>query len=153
MKPDKYFRGAGLGEKREARGKLYLLILLVGFLMLGFVTSPCRAQAAGEASLPPGLSRLTPAEQWVLDKVGAGAVADLKERFGADEAPRQLRARFLEALLTDNLPGFKVHRSGIYLVNAIIPDSLNMAFAMVSPSGFSGGLPLSGSGGFLRQRV
>ena len=144
MKPGKYFRGAGLGETREARGKLYLLILLVGFLMLGFVTSPCRAQAAGEASLPPELSRLTLAEQWVLDKVGAGAVADLKERFGADEAPRQLRARFLEALLTDNLPGFKVHRSGIYLVNAIIPDALNMAFATVSPAVFLVGCRFQG---------
>ncbi len=44
---------------------------------------------------------------------------------------RRLRAAFLEALLTNALPGVKIHRSGIYLVNAVIADPLNLEFAEV----------------------
>ena len=55
--------------------------------------------------------------------MAAGAVADLKEKFGEGEGARTLRGRFVEALLTEGFPGFKVHRSGIYLLNAVIPDS------------------------------
>ena len=66
-----------------------------------------------------------------MQQVGAGQVADLKERFGEDEGARLIRGRFVEALLTDGFPGFKVPRSGIYLLNAVIPDILSLQYAEV----------------------
>jgi Pentapeptide repeats (9 copies) len=131
LKPSHNFSGEKLIGKKEASGKLFWLIFLIPLILIRFDHSLCWAQEAKEASLPPGLNLLSPAEKWVLEKVGVGKVADLKEKFGAEEAPRQLRAKFLEALLTDGLPGFKAHRSGIYLVNAIIPDPFSLEFATV----------------------
>ncbi len=66
-----------------------------------------------------------------VDKVAAGQVADLQEAFGPAPEKRRLRAAFLEALLTDALPNVKVHRSGIYLLNAVITDPLSLEFAEV----------------------
>jgi len=121
----------GLPPKNRIGGKFLRLTLLFALMLLGAEGGPARAQGRGEAFLPPGLNRLNQVEKWVLERVSAGEVADLKERFGGEEEPRQLRARFLEALLTDGFPGFKAHRSGIYLVNAIIPDFLSLEFATV----------------------
>ena len=117
--------------RRDVGGKLSSLILLFTLILLGVDSSPGLTQGSKVTSLPPGLSNLSPAEKWVLEKVGAGEVADLKEKFSAEEAPRALRAKFVEALLTDGIPNFKPHRSGIYLVNAIIPDPFSLAFAAV----------------------
>ena len=125
------FPGARLGRRRESSGKRFWLLLLFTLILLVAEGGLCRAQGKGGDTRPPGLTPLTQTEKWVLEKVGAGEVADLKERFGAEQTSRRLRARFLEALLTDGIPGFKAHRSGIYLVNAIIPDSLSLEFATV----------------------
>lgn len=100
----------------------------------------------------PALDPLTPPERWVLARVTAGEVADLEEGFGPEEADRRLRAAFLEALLTDSLTGVRVHRSGIYIVNAVVPDPLSLEFADVphavflfschfqAPANFSGAI-------------
>jgi hypothetical protein len=114
-----------------AGGKLLRLILLYAIMLLGAGGGLAKDQGIKEPPLSPGLDRLSVAERWVLEKVGAGEVADLKERFGPAEAPRQLRAHFLEVLFTEGFPGFKVHRSGIYVVNAVIPDLLSLEFATV----------------------
>ena len=82
------------------------------------------------------LGRLMPAEQYVLERVAAGAVADLKEKFGEDEAARTLRGRFVEALLAEAIPGFKVPHSGIHLVNAVVAGPLGLEFAVVDPAVF-----------------
>ena len=109
------------------------LAILTGLLLLSLAGGPvaAAAQDGSRYTIPAGLSRLTPAEQWVLERVGAGGVADLRERFGEKEEARTIRGRFVEALLTDGFPGFKVHRSGIYLLNAIIPDPVSLAFGVV----------------------
>lgn len=132
------------GGKCRNCGKLLRLILFC--VLAGFASGVCLAQAQGigEAALLPGLGQLSVAERWVLEKVGSGEVADLKEKFGGDAGPRQLRARFLEALLTDGIPGFKVHRSGIYLVNAIIPAALSLEFATVPHAAFLVGCRFQG---------
>jgi hypothetical protein len=91
-----------------------------------------------------GVGALSPAEKWVLEKVAAGEVADVKEKFGDKVEPRQVRGRFVEALLTDGIPGFKAHRSGIYLANAIISDSLSLEFATVSQAIFLVGCRFQG---------
>jgi hypothetical protein len=143
------FPGKGPGRQPGAGARLFLLIFLLSLLVPGLWNSPCQGQAAGgEAKLPPGLSRLSPAEAWVLEKVGAGEVADLKEKFGVEEAPRSLRARFLETLLTDGFPGFKVHRNGIYVVNAVVTDPFSVAFATVNHAVFLVGCRFQGPADF-----
>ncbi len=67
----------------------------------------------------------------MVDKVVAGQVADLQEAFGPEAGPRRIRAAFLEALLTNALAGVQIHRSGIYLVNAVIAGPVNLAFAEI----------------------
>ena len=57
-------------------------------------------------------SPLTPQEQFVLKQAASGEIADLKEKFGGAEEERRLRARFLEELLSGDLPGVRIHRRG-----------------------------------------
>ena len=74
---------------------------------------------------------LTTAETWVLQQAAAGLTADLQEKFGPAPAPRHLRAAFLEALLTGELPGFKAHRQGVSIKHAVIPEYVNLRSAEV----------------------
>ncbi len=81
------------------------------------------------AGLPAGTAQAqgqSPQETWVLQQVAAGLTADLQEKFGSEEKARVLRGRFLEALLTDALPGIKVHSRGISIKNAVIPDYVDL---------------------------
>jgi len=63
---------------------------------------------------------LTAQEEYVLDQVQAGEVADLEARFGEAEENRRLRARFLEELLTGGFVGFRVHRRGIIIFHVVV---------------------------------
>jgi uncharacterized protein YjbI with pentapeptide repeats len=144
VRPRHHAARPGPGQRPEVVGQLFRLIVFLVLALIGVGSSPVLAQGAAEPSLPPGLNRLSPAETWVLEKVGAGQVADFKEKFGATEAPRELRASFLEALLTDGIPNFKVHRSGIYLVNAIITHPFSLAFATVPHAVFLVGCSFQG---------
>jgi len=74
---------------------------------------------------------LTEQEEYVLEQVETGKIADLKEKFGEAEENRRLRAKFLEELLTNGLEGFKVHRRGIQIKNSIISEAMDMANAEV----------------------
>ena len=76
--------------------------------------------------------------------MAAGRIADLRERFGEAEGARLLRGKFVETLLTDGFPGFKAHRSGIYLLNAVIPDILSLEFAEVEHPVFLNGCRFQG---------
>src|SRR5512141_2410807 len=86
----------------------------------------CLMVACSQAQARTDLGQLSPQESYVLQQVGAGKVADLKERFGEEEGAHLIRGGFVEALLTDGFPGFKVPRSGIYLLHAVIPDILSL---------------------------
>ena len=112
------------------------LLLALGFAVLA-MPAPARPEVQG-------VGALTPTEKWVLEKIVAGEVADLKEKFGGEVEARQVRGRFMEALLTDGIPGFKPHRSGIYLVNAVIPDLLSLEFATVPHAVFFVGCRFQG---------
>ncbi len=74
---------------------------------------------------------LTDQEKFVLEQIEAGRIADLKDKFGEKEEDRQVRARFLEELLTDNLEGIKVHRRGIGISHAIIAGGLDLENAEI----------------------
>jgi uncharacterized protein YjbI with pentapeptide repeats len=71
-------------------------------------------------------SPLTPQEQFVLKQAAAGEIADLKEKFGDAEENRRLRARFLEELLTGDLPGVRMHRRGVRISQAVIQEPLDL---------------------------
>ncbi len=113
-------------------------------LALAAGLGPGLAQEPAAAAGPRGFGRLTPAEQWVMQQVGAGGVPDLKERFGEDAGGRTIRGQFIAALLTDGFPGFKVPRSGIYLLNAVIPDMVSLQFAEVEHAVFLVGCQFRG---------
>ena len=116
--------------------KLFSTVVI--FLIIFYLASAVKADPQNF----PAANQLLPAEKFVVDKVVAGQVADLQEAFGpAPEKPR-LRAAFLEALLTNALPGVQIHRSGIYLVNAVIAGPLNLSVRRNPPRRFSGRLPL-----------
>lgn len=106
----------------------FQICLIISFCLL---SASALAQSRGEGAGPAGLGPLTTAETWALQQVVAGLPADLQEKFGPDQKGRQLRGRFLEALLTDGFPGVKVHSRGITIKNAVIPDYLDMQSAEV----------------------
>ncbi|MCX5890741.1 MAG: hypothetical protein NTY36_15040 [Deltaproteobacteria bacterium] len=113
-------------------------------ILVGSGVCPGLAQEPARPGGLPGLGPLTPAEQWVLESVAAGRIADLRERFGEAEGARRLRGKFVETMLTDGFSGFKVHRSGIYLLNAVIPDILSLEFAEVQHPVFLHGCRFQG---------
>jgi len=71
-------------------------------------------------------SPLTPQEQFVLKQAAAGEIADLEQEFGGAEEGRRLRARFLEELLTGDLPGAQIHRRGLRIRHAVIEEPLDL---------------------------
>lgn len=119
-------------------GKRVNLTIMLLFIVAGLTAEAARVQAQTH------LGQLNPAETWVLQQVGAGQVADLRERFGGDEGSRTIRGRFVEALLTDGFPGFKPPRGGIYLLHAVIPDILSLQYAVVEHAVFLVGCQFRG---------
>jgi uncharacterized protein YjbI with pentapeptide repeats len=115
--------------------KLHLSCLWVAVWLLA---------SSGPAQARTDLGQLSPQESYVLQQVGAGQMADLKEHFGEDEGARLIRGGFVEALLTDGFPGFKAPRSGIYLLHAVIPDMLSLQYAEVNHAVFLVGCQFRG---------
>ncbi|NJD63474.1 MAG: hypothetical protein FIA93_12235 [Deltaproteobacteria bacterium] len=111
------------------RAAVVSLMLLAGTLVPG-------GPARGEVPPPAGLGELSAAERWVLERVAAGQVADLMEKFGAPEIGRRLRGRFLEALLTGEFRGLHAHRAGIYISQAVFTDAVSLEFAAVPDAVF-----------------
>ena len=65
-------------------------------------------------------------EQWVLEQLELGKIADLKSRFGITKK-RRLGARFLEALFTDDITmarKFTPKRKGIRIAQAVIVEAI-----------------------------
>jgi uncharacterized protein YjbI with pentapeptide repeats len=117
-----------MNQSLPRKVSLFTKLLAVIHLVALIVGVPA---AWSETLTLPNSAQLTPAETWVLAKVVAGQVADLQEAFGPEEGPRRLRAPFVAALLTNTLPGVKVHRSGLYIVNAVVTEPLSLEFAEV----------------------
>ena len=74
----------------------------------------------------PNPDDLNDAEKFIWKKVAAGEVADLKQAFGDKQ---QIRAKFLENLLTGGYKDFKVHRHGVTIWNATIIGPLDLTNA------------------------
>ncbi len=67
---------------------------------------------------------------FTADEVAAGEIADLAE-FAKPGPQRVLTASFVTALLTDGLPGFKVHHHGVLIKHAVITGKLDLECAKV----------------------
>jgi hypothetical protein len=105
---------------------LYHLILrLLPFVfVVGLLLEPTGALAQDSAPLSPNPA----AEQWVLQQVELGEIADLEDQF-PNEADRVLGAAFLERLLES--PPINITRYGIRIRNAIFIDPLDLEFIQV----------------------
>lgn len=108
-----------------------MLRVILFALCLWFGAFPVQAQPVSSPRSDPG--PLSASERWILQKVGAGEVADLKGHFGEAERLRQVRAGFLVKLLTGGFPGVKIPYQGVRISQAIITGPLNMENAEVEP--------------------
>src|SRR2546423_8196129 len=80
---------------------------------------------------PPALfANRNSAEQWVIDQVKAGQIADLSTHFQCPQ-DRKLRGRFVEDLLTGMLPNISIPRQGVQIVGAIIDDPIDLTNARI----------------------
>ncbi len=75
---------------------------------------------------------LTDQEQFVLDQVEKGEFADLALEFGPNLENRQIRAQFLEKLLTEGFRDIKIHRIGVRIKNAVISEKIKLENAVIS---------------------
>lgn len=99
-----------------------------GVVWLGLFSSGTFAFAAparSARSLTP-----TTTEKYVLEKIAAGKVADLLEAFG-NESNRVVRGALLEDVLTGLRTDCVIHRNGVLLEGAVIPDGLDLRNAQI----------------------
>jgi uncharacterized protein YjbI with pentapeptide repeats len=72
---------------------------------------------------------LNSAENYVLEQVEKGKVANLQERFPEEE--RILKAQFLKRLITEQLPDLRVTKNGIIIYGARIKEKLVLRDAKI----------------------
>ncbi len=71
---------------------------------------------------------LNMAEQYILDQLAIGNVADLAKRFGNDRADRIIRPWFIRALLAGQISGIRCPENIVIINSAIITKALNLSF-------------------------
>ncbi len=104
-----------------------VVVLLIISFWLGVV--PVQAQTG---PLPGSdFGQLSASERWIVQKLAAGEVADLKEQFGEDEQRRQVRAGFLAKLLTERFPKLRIPYQGVRISQAIVTGPLDLENAEV----------------------
>ncbi len=107
-------------------------LLIISLLILGstwLAPRPSSAQVALPQNLPRTQEPLTASEKWVLARLGLGETADLNTLAAAkphQEDAAVLRGAFLEALLNDDFPNFKIHWHGVQIRNATIKGKVDL---------------------------
>lgn len=96
---------------------VYHSFLSLSFLaaVLLIATHNSQAQTASAAGV----------EEYILAQLTAGNVADLKHAF-PKETDRVVSAAFLEDLIINPDKKYKIHRNGIQIRGAVVPDFLNL---------------------------
>lgn len=84
--------------------------------------------AAASIAPKPEPLKLTETEKWIVDRVRAGDIADLKDY--PNKKDRELSTKFLEDLLTGAVLQ-KPHRNGVRIKNAIFNDPVNLTGAQL----------------------
>ena len=112
-----------MNEARRCISSVKLPCILVIFILcVGNI-------ALATTAFPLSPNRL--AESWVLERVAAGKIANLKERFPDNETDRVLSARFLEDLLTNSLKDVSIHRRGVRISYAIVTEPIDLENAEI----------------------
>src|SRR5262249_6575944 len=75
---------------------------------------------------PTGVGESDAAEKWVVERLTAGAVADLRS-----QRDRKLSANFLQKLLVGEQPGLKAPRNGLRIRGAIIEEPIELTNAQI----------------------
>jgi len=102
----------------------WFLSLLFGASLFTVFPSTAAAQTGAEI--------MNPAEQWIVGQVSDGKTVDLTLQFpGKEKYGQKLSAHFLEQLIMGTLPGFKPHRNGVRIVNAIVDDPIDLTNAQI----------------------
>jgi hypothetical protein len=92
--------------------------LTFAFLFLSMCADRAFAQSNGLAN--------PQAEQYVLEQLAAGTVADLGQKF-PNENDRLIRASFLEELVINSTGKFAIHRNGIQIQGAVISEPVQLS--------------------------
>jgi hypothetical protein len=103
--------------------RLHLSVLKLAALL----TIICSSHSVGLAK-----GEFNSTERWVVSKVRAGEIADLKTEF-RDEARRKISSSFLVELMTNTVKGFSVPQSGISIIGAVLPDPVTIAQTIKIP--------------------
>lgn len=102
-------------------------VIIILLMCLWFGVDSVQAQPG----FAPDTEKLSASERWILKKVGAGELADLKQHFGEEKRLRQMRAEFLVKLLTGGFPQLKIPYQGVRINQAIISGPLDLENAEI----------------------
>jgi uncharacterized protein YjbI with pentapeptide repeats len=97
------------------------LLLFIIIVMNGALTHP--ALCADKYRGPTDLNPLSATERLVMQRIQQGC--------GADLGKKRIRARFLEALLSGEFTGLKIHYHGICIKNAVIQEEIDLKCAQI----------------------
>jgi len=138
--------------------KKSLVLVIVGLGLAASAQAQTQAQAQDFSAYKVGGEPLRPQEELILKKLARGEKANLlkelveplirdKENItGLTDLKKEslaallkehgdklrLRGEFLEKLLTDEFPGYRMHRRGVDIRNAVVEDMLDLASAKVA---------------------
>jgi uncharacterized protein YjbI with pentapeptide repeats len=101
------------------------------------------------AALPTSSESLNPAEKWVVGRITAGDVADLRKQF-PQQKDRKLSAKFVQDMLTGNLTGVEPHRNGVRIIGAVIVERIDMSNGQIPREVWLNHCQFSGAANFER---
>jgi hypothetical protein len=102
-------------------------LALVLVLLLGPASGSLSASGSGRFSA----GKPTSAEQFLIDRVSAGKVADLRAAF-SNETDRVIRGAFLEEILTGARKDCSVHRNGVLIEGAVVRGAVDLRNVEIS---------------------
>jgi uncharacterized protein YjbI with pentapeptide repeats len=95
-----------------------------------YITVPWSYANTASDATPPALIPNPLAEEWILERVALGEIANLKDQF-PNEADRVISAKFLEKLLTNSLEAVEVHRQGVRITHAVLIEPIDLENAEI----------------------
>lgn len=90
-------------------------------LLLALAPASSPASESGRFSA----GKATPSEQFLIEQISAGKVADLQAAF-PDENERVIRGAFLEEVLIGSRKDCSVHRNGVQIKGAVVKDAVDL---------------------------
>ena len=108
------------------------------FLAISLAAFGTISSASAAIDAHTSVEGLNAAEEWVVERVTAGAEANLSTALDADHAKRfpkeddrKISANFLQELLMGTLPNLKTHRHGVQIKGAHIEEPIDLENAQI----------------------